>query len=139
MGKEYNLHWYGVLTIENLQQVADLLLQLLDGKRYTFVAANEFFRFKPEVRTGQTLSHKGATTGKAINVYYDEKENPPKHAGFNVGDTYGVWGCSTNLATDEYDNEFNNPYFVFEYNKVTITHRAPAGHLLYWVVAIEQD
>ena len=139
MDEKYNLHWYGMLTIENVQQIADLLLQLLDGKRYTFVAANEFFRFKPEVRTGQTLDHKGARSGKAIGIYSDEKDTPPRHAGFNVGDTYGVWGCSTNLAENKYDPEFNNPYFVFEYNKVTITHRAPAGHLLYWVAAIEQD
>lgn len=139
MEEKYNLHWYGMLTIDNIQQVTNLLLQLLDGRRYTFVAANEFFRFKPEVRTGQRLNHKGATSGKAISAYCDEKETPPRHAGFNVVDTYGVWGCSTNLVENRYDSEFNNPYFVFEYNKVTITHRAPAGHLLYWVAAIEQD
>ena len=131
MEEKYDLHWYGMLTVENVQKIADLLLQLLDGKRYTFVAANESCRFEPEVRTGQRL--------KAISVYYNEKENPPKYAGFIVVDSYGSWSCSTNLAENKYDQEFRNPYFVFKYNQVTITHRAPAGHLLYWVAAIEQD
>jgi len=140
MNGKFNLHWDGMLTVENIQEVVSLLSQLLDGKRYTFVTANEIFQFKPEVRTGQSFNPKGSTSGKAINVCFDEtNKDSPKHAGFNVGDTYGVWGCSTSLTEDKYDSEYNNPYFHFEYNKVTITHRAPAGHLLYWVAAIEQD
>lgn len=136
--KEYNLHWYGMLTIENLENVVDLLKQLLDGKKYTFVACNEFFDFKPEVRTGQMVDHKGATSGNAFSIWWDEKNNPPHYGGFNVGDTYGVWGCST-TATDEVKHDNENPYFVFEGNKVTITHKAPAGHLLYWVAAVEKE
>lgn len=133
--KEMNLNWYGMLTVENIERVADLLRQLLKGKRYTFVAANEFFGFKPEVRTNQEL--KPSTTGDPINVYYDK--DGKRFAGFNVCDSYGVWGCSTSLQEEQYDHEFKNPYFVFEWNKVTITHCAPAGHKLYWVAAIERD
>ncbi len=137
MGKEYDLYWYGMLTIENVQEVADLLLQLLDKKRYAFVGAGEFYDFMPKVRTNQCLRHKDSLTGKAINVYYSKKENPPKYAGFNVCDTHGVWGCSTNLIEDIYDPSFNNPYLTFENNRVTITQRTPAGKLLYWVIAIQ--
>ncbi len=139
MKKEYDLYWHGVLTIKNVQKVADLLLQLLDGRRYTFVAADERYYFMPKVRTGQRLNHEDSTTGNAISVHYDEKKNPPKHAGFTVCDTHGVWFCSTNLAEAKYDPKFNNPYFVFAGNKVTITQRTFDDKLLYWVVAIEQD
>lgn len=40
-----------MLTLDNLEEVAQRIKDMLDGKRYTFVACNEFFDFKPEVRT----------------------------------------------------------------------------------------
>ena len=136
MSKEMDLHWYGMLTMQNIEQVCDLLRQLLGGKSYTFVASNEFFGHKPEVRTSQRLSAQSTRRENAISVWHDKEG---KRASFNVTDSYGVWGCTTNLSEDEYDPDFNNPHFVFEWNKVTITHRAPAGHLLYWTAAIERD
>ncbi len=134
MKNKYNLSWRGMLTVENVQQVADLLHKLLDGKCYTFITANEFFQFKPEVQTKQHfLSNEGA-----VGVYYDEENTPPKYAGFNVNDTRGVWSCSTNSTDIRKDPEFKNPYLFFENDRVTITHRAPAGNLLYWVIVAEQ-
>ena len=133
--------WFGTLTLENLEEVAAMIGDLLDGKRYTFVACNEYFKFKPEVRTGQELNHKGSANGRAINAWLDDEETPPRFGGFNIGDTYGVWGCTTNVNAEghHYDPTFNAPYLSFDWGKVTITHRAPAGHLLYWVAAVEAD
>jgi hypothetical protein len=88
--KEFNLHWFGMLTVENIEQVADLLRQLLVGKTYTFVTVNELFRYKPEVRTSQRLK----PNGDAITATKDETG---RFASFSVSDSYGVWGCSTNL------------------------------------------
>ena len=51
MMNEFNLNWSGMLTTQNIDQVADLLRHLLTGKKYTFVAANEYYEYKPEVRT----------------------------------------------------------------------------------------
>lgn len=134
MEDEYNFYWHGMLTVKNVQQVADLLFKLLDGKYYTFIAANEFFQFRPEVKTRQYLSnHK-----ESISAYCDKKNTPPKHAGFNVDDISGVWGCSTNLTEDKKDPKFKNPYIVFEHDRVIITHRTPARDLLYWVIVTEQ-
>lgn len=127
MKEPMELNWHGMLTTENIEAVVNLLKQLLEGKRYTFVTCNESFRFKPEVRTGQRL------TGD-FKIYRDESLN---YAGFNVGDSYGMWGCSTNTNEARYDHTFQNPYFSFEWHKVTITHRAPAGYLLYWCLAVE--
>ena len=103
-------------------------------KRYTFVACNEFFDFKPEVRTGQELKE-----DNPVSYWIDENNNPPLHAGFNVNDSYGVWGLSTSQKENKYDNEFNAPYVVFDYNQIKITLRAPAGHKIYWTVALEND
>lgn len=43
------------LTEDNIEVVRTLLDQVLAGKRYTMVTANELFHYKPEVRTGMTL------------------------------------------------------------------------------------
>ena len=135
MEQEIGLNWYGMLTVENIEKVAETLRQLLKEKKYTFVACNEGMDFKPEVRTGQQL--KPSTKGDPINVYFDEESK--RFASFNVCDSYGVWSCSTSLHTDDYDHEFKNPYIVFEWNKVTITHRAGSGSKIYWVCAIERE
>jgi hypothetical protein len=121
MGQEMNLPWNGTLTIENVPAVAGLIRELLAGKRYTFVACNEFFGFKPEVRTGQTLKPSRGK-GDPVNCYGET----PDHAGFHINDTYGVWGLSTSQKGGGYDSDFNAPYFVFEWDKVTVTLRAPA-------------
>ena len=63
---------------------------------------------------------------------------PSRHAGFNVNDTSGVWGCSTNSTENRRDPQFENPYLVFERDRVTITHRTSARDLLYWVVVVEE-
>jgi len=124
---------YGMLTKGNIEDFVAVLREMLTGKRYTFVACNESRHFEPEVRTSQRLEN--GTNGTPFSVHHYDG-----WASFGVCDTYGVWGCTTTWDDPKmYDADFKNPYFVFDYNKVTITHRAPAGHLLYWVVAVERE
>jgi hypothetical protein len=121
--KEYNFCWNGMLTIDNVHEVASLFSRLLDGKHYAFVSVNEGCNFKPDVQTGQMLKHVKLASH-----------------GFSFRNAYGgSWDCSTTATEDVLDPTFNNPHFSFEFNKVIITHRAPAGHLLYWVAAIEDE
>lgn len=131
MNNPDNLNWYGNLTIDNIEQVVGLLRKLLAGKKYTFVSVNEYFGYKPEVRTGQEIEPQKATNKDAFSFWYDKDNAPPLYAGFNVVDTHGVWGLSTS-ATEQ-------PYLRFEWNKVAIEHKAPAGHKMFWVVAVEGD
>lgn len=131
MGVEFDLSWFGTLTRSNIDAVCGLLQQLLSDKSYTFVAANELFGFKPEVRVGQRLEP-SRSNGLVIRAYHSEHSS-----GFNVCDTYGVWGCSTTAVEPTYDPSFQAPYFSFEHEKVTITHRSASGNLIYWVVAVE--
>jgi hypothetical protein len=133
-----SVEWFGTMTIENTDQIVARLRRMLEGKKYTFVAANEFFRYKPEVRTGQRLDPKGCKGGDALMLFSDDVNG--KFKGFSVGDIHGVWGCTTTATNEHKHDNYNNPYFHFEWDHtVTITHRAPAGHLLYWVVAVEGE
>lgn len=132
--------WHGTLTVDKVQEVADLILKTLDGKRYTFATFNEWGH-RLEVRTGQELNHKGSTSGCAVSTYFDKETDPPRFGGFHVGDTYGVWGTLTSVRAEGYyyDPQFNAPYIVITWDQVQITHRAPAGQMLYWVAAVEHD
>lgn len=126
-----------MLTVSNIEKIADLFKKLLDGKFYTFVSCREYSGFKPDVRTSQQLRPDDNKDGKHYSVYYEEKTDAPKYAGFHFGDTYGVWGLSTNTDDPTYDHSYKNPYIVFEWNKASIFHRAPNGGLLYWTIAVE--
>lgn len=134
---DHDRNWFGTQTIENTPLIAARLEHMLAGKRYTFASTNDGFqpdsRIGFEVRPDQRLKD---TTNS--NVWYDE-QTPPRFSGFNFCDTYGVWGISTSATEDRYDPTFKAPYWVFEYNQARVTHRAPAGHLLVWVIAVQMD
>lgn len=125
-----SLQWFGYLTTVNIEQVAGLLRQLLEGKKFTSVHSNEGCGFRPEVRTGQTL--KTAKNEPAITVYHHEAV-----AALTLRDSYGVWSCQTTLTEDVEKEECRDPYFEFERNKVTIIDWAPAGWKIYHVLAVE--
>lgn len=126
-------HWFGVLTISNVEQVADLLRRLLAGKNYTWVATNEGYAWKPEVRLSQRIKP-GWPDKDPITVHQHET-----WAHLIVCDTYGVWSLSTHSLDGHYDGKFTDPYFSFERDRVTITHRVPAGHLCHWLLVVEGE
>ena len=128
-----NDNWFGVMTVDNIEDIVGKLRELLTGKRYTFVSCYEYKRYEPEVRASQEL--KNGTSDDPFHVWYGENQ---EFGGFNVGDTYGVWGLDTNGHRGaNYDGKFDIPYLVFDYGKCTMTFRTPAGLLAYWVVAVE--
>jgi hypothetical protein len=128
----YDLNWLGTLTISNVEKVAGLFRQLLEGKTYSFVSAIETSGFKPDVQTNRCL----ADDKNAIVANIQEEHG---FATFNVIDSRGLWGCFTTAKKNVFDATYNNPYIVFSKDKVRITHRSPAGHLIYWVVAVERN
>jgi hypothetical protein len=126
-----NHNFAGTLTTQNIEEVAEKIEATLTGKTYTFVSANEIFGFEPRVRVNQRLKEEDA-----LHVWEDEG-CPPKYKGFHFGDSYGVWGLSTSQQENGFDTEYNAPYVVIKWNTITIKHRAPAGHLLYWVIRLQ--
>ena len=125
--------FYGTLTTENIEEVANAILEKLAGKTYTFVSSNEYIgAYKPEVKINQHLEN--GNNGSPLSVWRGEDG---RYAGFNFCDTYGVWGLSTSQTENRYDPKFNAPYVSIEYNTIEMTHRAGSGALLYWVIEIQ--
>lgn len=137
--------WYGMLTIDNINEVVTQIKEVIDGKKYTFVAVNMYGNENNpgrlvsdvDVRTSQEVRHDKAKNGQTFTVWFDDESPHPRFAGFNVSDSYGVWGLSTRTNSHDYDYEFKNPYIVIDHDKISISHRAPAGHILYWIIAVE--
>lgn len=128
--------WHGTLTVDNVADVVTRLHQLLDGKRYVWVAVNESYGAagRPEVRF-ERLAPEKSTTGKSIVPHIED----PKHKGFTVIDTYGVWSLWTSAKDEHEFDDYKEPYIAFGHNRVTIERRAPAGHRLTWVIAVDEE
>jgi len=125
--------WEGILTIDNVQEVADRIRKLLEGKKYTFVTVNELRGFKPRVHTGQRLRK----SSDAVSIHTDGQAR----AGFNVLDTHSAWGCTTNLIEGTFDPEI---HICFEQNnrdgdRMMITRQTEGGPKFFWVAAVEPD
>jgi len=126
-------NWFGDVTIENIKEVASAIEKMLTGKRYTFVANNaDWSNEMPQVRTSQRIEPDKATDKRGVNVWFDEKESPPRLAWMNVADTYGVWGFSTSST--------EKPYVVFEgEHTIKIRYKNGFGDVSRWVIAVEKD
>ncbi|MFF4417006.1 hypothetical protein ACFYY8_31180 [Streptosporangium sp. NPDC001559] len=128
------LPWGGYLALDNLNLIADRIRMMIgEGQPYTWVAVNEAFSMRPQVRTSGV-----ATSIEAGRLYGKEGE----YGHLMVVDTDGVWSLCTSASNQRSANDSDNPvystpYLVFEGGQLTIDHRAPAGHRLCWVVAPE--
>jgi len=116
------------VTVKDIPEVASLIHEVLDGHKYVFVAVNEGFGYRPEVHTDQ----------ECRKVSYWQNFESDIYAGLNVCDTYGVWGFST-TQIEGYDATYQNPFVTIEHRKIEITHRAPCGYLLRWLIQIQED
>jgi hypothetical protein len=130
------LDWSGYLALDNAHAVADRIKSMIgSGQRYTWVAVNEYFGHKPEVRTSQV-----ATKVDFENDLQHEDGSPWAH--LTVVDTYGIWGLSTDAADEAAAAEAakrDRTVLTFERRKVTIELYAPAGNHMWWVVALEDE
>ena len=129
-------YWFGFLTLDNIELVAEGLKRLLVGKRYTFVAMNELKSrdLEPEVRTSQALKDTGIADREPISVWYSEDRT---YASISVRDSYGSWSMHTDVYDSADDNDWKVPYISFKSNQVSVFHRAPDGNKLCWVIATE--
>jgi hypothetical protein len=150
--------WHGYLTLENFDAVAERIKAMLTGVRYTWVACNSGLRdYFPEVRTGQQMDKLTLSGRKTY-------EDGP-HAHLSVCDSYGVWGLSTSIADDKAAYRRRDEAWAaageearasgtwedkrltwvkidrgrYDAGRIEITHYAPAGYRLYWVIAVEPE
>lgn len=128
--------WFGYLTMENLDAVADRIRRMLDaGQRYTWVAVNEGRGYKPEVRTGQV-----AMKVEAWRLETGSSGEP--YGGITVNDTYGTWGIHTTAIDQRAAQKQvsrDKAFIHIEHGQIRVEHYAPAGHRLRWVAALEVD
>lgn len=130
--------WHGTVTKSNIEAIGKRLQQLLDGKTFTVIWVNEFFKYEPEVRVHQRLEgSRNAKFGSGDNITITNDFNQP--FGFiHFCDTYGVWSFDTTLVTPGPHDNFKAASFVaFKDEQVTITHRLPAGNLCYTTLVVE--
>lgn len=128
--------WSGYLTLENFEAVAARLRTMLDGRPYTWVACNEGFGYRPEVRPGLRMDKVEA------NLL------APDHGHLMVRDSYGVWGLSTSWPTRTavYESGVTcdeavkrGPHVGFKSDRYgeqfSAEHFALIGARLFWTVA----
>lgn len=122
--------WFGFLTVENVDAVADRIRSLIgDRQPYVWVACNEGLGdYRPEVRTGQV----------AESIRAERRDG---RASIIVVDTYGVWSIRSDAADQEATArrkpEFGLTYLHITRGQVRMEHKAPVGARLLWTVAVE--
>lgn len=132
---------HGGLTVENLETFAQAILEKLKGKKYVFTSWNEGSGYESSVNVRPDQYLENGNNGTPLSIFFDEKNDIPHYAGFNFCDSYGVWGTSTSKHDSDlkfgWDSNFDAPYIVIDYSYIKIIHRAPAGHVLIWVISIQ--
>lgn len=159
-------HWFGYLTIHNAEAIGHAIVEMLDGREYTFVDSNENLDLlRPGVRTGNVLDPTGTSSNAAvtlINGTYEHGDQKP-YAHLLVHDTYGVWGFSTSIASqqeawdtvqkngavghhhmsDPYakrKDDWNVVYLSFErQGLLRVQQRTSAGGRITWTIAVEDS
>jgi hypothetical protein len=78
----YDRQWFDHLNKDNVEAFVARLKALLAGQRFTFIAANDFFGTRTEVRINQALEGHSVRPGHG-NV-------PPSHETFPLGDANNI-------------------------------------------------
>lgn len=132
---DYEREWFGYLTTENCEAVADRIRSMLTDVRYTWVACVSWipsgWTARPEVRTGQKL--------KSVTASLD-----PSHAHISVSDDYGAWGisgCHASQAEARAGEPQRQAYLHFQHShggwQLEIEHYSSSGNRLQWTIAVE--
>lgn len=118
-------HYWGELTIENVERVAERLTNLLAGKLYTFVSSHEIRQFQPEIRINQRLE------GGRDNIHI-RWSSQNSRLRITIGDTYGLWWIENNFKPATF--EFKNDY---EGDQVWFTWYTEAGLRSHYNIMVE--
>ena len=115
----FNLNWNGDLNTTNMNNVCDLLLQLLDGKKFTIVTIEENRpQHHPHIQTKQELSL-DKSTGKKISSWVSLQGNI---AGIQISGNYDI-GFFTEFKG------LIDPSVIFYGDYVTITYTDRSGNI----------
>ena len=131
--------WHGGLTIENAEEVGNIIYKTLKGKKYCFVSQNYSSPEETATRVRVNQHLENGKNGSSFDFWIDEEGS---FAGFNFCDTYGVWGATTTFHDKEmicgWDSTYHAPYIVIEHHQVKIIQLNGHNDVICWVIAIQE-
>jgi hypothetical protein len=132
---------YGTLTVENCQDFYNALAALIENKLFTFIAVNESFGTRAEVKVNQYL--RGASVRPGTDKTYPSRETHPagsaknmsltveqdkKYCFITVCDSYGVFSISDGTYFEFHEADRYHPA------RVTLDFKAGAGNNIQWTI-----
>lgn len=128
MPREISDRWFGVLTNDNIEGVVAVVREILKGR----FAIAEALNCDSEYTTLRLISADCGTDSQWTSEPYREQvrlftdaEDGRKWFGFSAGGY--LWMFTAQPDTTKDHEDYRYPYFSFEYDKFTVTERAPAG------------
>lgn len=122
--------WSGFVTVENADAIADRIRRFLGGRIYTWFTVSEFFRWRPEVRTLQSMER--------VSVERRKTDDDTDDVWITIVDTYSVtWlnsRCADQAAARLADEKTDHAFVEFKRDYLQIAHRTPAGDRLFWTI-----
>jgi hypothetical protein len=124
--REINERWFGVLTAENIDAVAEVMRRILRGR----IAIAEALYVDSSHAQLRLIS----ADCELNSEWTSEPRNEPVRVfrdvdhvwlGFSAGGY--LWTFSARMDNAQEHDDYRYPQFSFEHNKFIVTDRAPAG------------
>lgn len=131
--------WYGILTVENIDEMAAYFESFLKGKRHTMVAYNAAHDFghDPEVRTSQTPLDTAFKVNRSTLELEDGTSIP--YASFDLDVSGWCISLSTTAQYHKPDTCSRQPYIVIEHELIRVELWNGYGEKLKWIFALERN
>lgn len=135
--------WSGAVTLENIEEVAKKIVDLLSDKYFTDISIRKVYNNQnPDVFSIQAVVHSSLRLKKNIKgnffdvVFFDgeDKESKVAHAHF-----YLPHGETWTLITNEPNPKMHRsiPFVKITSNQVYIEQRIPSGFVTHQIFSIE--
>lgn len=123
---EINNRWFGVLTTANVDAVAAQVREILSGR----IAIAEASYCDSQNANLRLISADCRTDSRWTSAPHDQqvrvfRDGDHVWFGFSAGGY--LWSFTARPDGKQDHADYRYPYFVFEYDKFTVTDRAPAG------------
>lgn len=119
-------HWFGALTIDNIDSVAEVVRGILNSQ-FAIAEASYCDSEHADLRliSASTQVNSEWTTEPAREAVRVFRDNGNAWFGFSAGGY--LWAFHARDDGERDHDDYRYPYFVFEHSKFTVTQRAPAG------------
>jgi len=127
MKMEINRRWFGVLNLENLDAVAEVMRKILAG-RIAIAEASYVDSGHAQLRLISAdcqIDSRWTSEPSKESVRVFRGEDGHAWIGFSAGGFF--WSFTARPDNGSEHDDYRYPFFSFEYNKFTVTDRAPAG------------